>query len=291
MVIKMFNFWYFLMLTICIGAIVGLYFLLRNRTDKTKKIVLISLLLFGLLLHFLKVFIPPYSLNENVLWRDIWFINICGANIFAFPFIFLSKSEKARDYMFYIGVLSGIIALLYPIEPIQKTNQMGEILDILRFYYHHAMLLGVPLLMVLLGVHKLNYRRVIIVPFYFIGIMMFIMINQILQSELGFIALRNQDFFNINYKNSSYIWGPGSESFVVVFTALCPKVFKTIPVGEYAGQEKYWPLIWLIVPIFIYVVPLSFGISMIFDHKRLKDDILFLKQKYQKSKNNKTKGV
>ena len=102
--IKMFNGWYFLMLIVCIGAVVGLYFTLKNRTAKTQKIVLFSILLFGLILHFLKCFIPPYSTDNDRLLRDIFFINICGANIFLFPFIFLSKSEKAKDYMFYMLV-------------------------------------------------------------------------------------------------------------------------------------------------------------------------------------------
>ena len=272
MVIKIFNFWYFFFLFISIGSCIGLYFLLKNKSDKAKKITLFSFLLFGLLLHFLKVFIPPYSTNQSILWRDIWFINICAANIFLFPFFFWSKNEKLKDYMFYIGLISGALALLYPVEPIQKANPAGEWLDILRFYYHHSMLFNVPLLMVLLKLHKLSYKRVLWVPIYFSFVLMFIMINQIIQSELGFVALRNNDFLEINYKNSSYIWGPGNESFVVVFTALCPKIFKTVPVGEYAGQEKYWPLIWLLVPIFIYVVPISFLICLIFDHKNFVND-------------------
>ena len=279
MVVKMFNFWYFFFLLVSVGACVGLFFLLRNKSQKTKKIVLFSLLALGLLLHFLKAFIPPYSTNQNILWRDIWFINICGANIFLFPFIFLSKNEKLKDYMFYIGVLSGVLAILYPVEPIQKANPSAEWLDVLRFYYHHAMLCIVPLLMVLLKLHKLNYKRVLFVPLYFTFVMMFIIINQILQSELGFVAQRSEDFININYKNTSFIWGPGNDSLATVFSILCPKVFKTVPVGDYAGETKYWPLIWLLIPMFIYVVPLSFGISMIFDHKNFVLDVKNLKNK------------
>ena len=68
--IQMFNGWYFLMLFICIGLVVGLYFILKNRTQKTQKIVLFSLLLFGLILHFLKFIIPPYSTDIDRLYRD-----------------------------------------------------------------------------------------------------------------------------------------------------------------------------------------------------------------------------
>lgn len=116
MFIAMFNFWYFFWLILAAGATVGLYYLLRNRSVFTQKAVLFSLLAVGLLLHFLKVYIPPYSVDEARMLRDSWFVNICGANIALFPFMFFSKKDSVKDYMFYIGVLSGLIALFYPQE-------------------------------------------------------------------------------------------------------------------------------------------------------------------------------
>ena len=273
--IQMFNGWYFLMLFICIGLVVGLYFILKNRTQKTQKIVLFSLLLFGLILHFLKFLIPPYSTDINRLYRDSWFINICGANIFLFPFFFLSKNEKAKDYMFYIGVLSGLISILYPMEPMAKVNQAAEWLDIVRFYYHHTMLWAVPLLMVVFKLHTINYRRILYVPTYLLAVMLFIMLNQVLQSELGFIPLRGDDIFNINYKNTSMIWCPSGPigDFLAIF---CPSFFKYIPVGDYAGQAKFWPWFWLIFPCYILITPICFLISLILDYKRFKNDMVII---------------
>jgi len=44
MIIEMFNGWYFFWLILCAGVTAGLYFLLRNKSAKTQKIVLFSLL-------------------------------------------------------------------------------------------------------------------------------------------------------------------------------------------------------------------------------------------------------
>ena len=275
MQIAMFNGWYFFWLILCTGLTAGLYYLLRNRSAVTQKAVLFGLLALGLALHFLKVYIPPYSVDEARHLRDSWFVNICGANIALFPFLFWSKNDRVKDYMFYIGVISGLIALFYPQEPIAKLDQLAEQLDIVRFYYHHWMVLAVPLLMVLFGHHKLSYKRLLSAPTGLLLLMLFIMLNQIFQSELGFIPLRNQEeFFGIGYKNSSYIWGPGNNDAIGEFLAMfTPKIFKTVPVGEYVGQLKYWPWFWLITPVYLLVTPLSFLLSLIFDGKKLVADL------------------
>ncbi len=280
MEIQMFNFWYFFWIFLSIGSTVGLYFLLRRTSQRTQKIVLFSTLAFALVLHFLKAYIPPYSTDQSRLYRDSWFINICGANIGLFPFLFFVKNKYVKDYMFYLGVLGGFIAILYPIEPIQKVDQLAEGLDIVRFYVHHHILWSVPTLMVALRLHTLSYKRVWAVPGCFMVLLLFIMLNQIFQSELGFIPLRDGDLLSPNYKNTSYIWGPGSEKGIVdILTAFCPEFFTKIPVGEFAGQTKYWPWFWLLVPAHVLLIPLCFLMSLITDHKQFREDVLTLKNK------------
>ena len=100
--------------------------------------------------------------------------------------------------------------------------------------------------------------------------------NQVLQSELGFIGLRGDDIHAIPYVNNSLIWGPDGNLSRLIDWA-CPSFFKTVPVGPHAGEPKYWPWFWLIVPCFVIVTPLCFLLSLIFDYKSFRADICRLR--------------
>ena len=299
--VEMFNVWYWFWMALTIAATVGLYFILKRQKPSVQKMVLFALLAVGFVLHFLKLFIPPYSTDSVRMFNDSWFINICGANIALFPFLFWSKKNAVKDYMFYIGLLTGLIVLLYPQEALGRPAD--QTLDVIRFYYHHWIIMAVPLLMVLLKLHTLSWRRVGAVPVGLLLVMLFIILNQFFQSELGFIPLRGavdktmevngeqyvlskfegdpieidgkqyvlvdywESFRDVDWKNSSYIYSPNftetaKDPIGVFFDTFCPQTFKTVPVGAYEGQVKYWPWFWMIFPVFILVTPLAFGISL-----------------------------
>ena len=284
MIIQMFNGWYFFWVVLCTVITIDLYLLFKNKSEKSQDILLFSLLIVGIILHFTKGFYPPYSTDTARMLRDSWFVNFCGANIALFPFMYFSKNNHIKDYMFYVGVLSGLIAILYPEEPLAKIDQINEYLDIIRFYYHHWMLLSVPLLRFLWGRHKLSYKRVLSAPTILMIVALFIMLNQVLQSELGFIPLRGNNISYPNYKNSSYIWGPLTGTGVKtaigdVLKIFTPDIFRTIPIGANKGQEKYWPWFWLICPVYIIVGTYAFLVSLIQDRKTFVKDIKTLKTK------------
>ena len=105
-------------------------------------------------------------------------------------------------------------------------------------------------------------------------VMLFIMLNQIFQSELVIIDIRSSDFLNVNYKNTSFIWGTSDDNIIGNFLLkLCPDIFKTVPFGIYKGEFKCWPWFWLIIPIYILLLPSSFLISLIFDFKGFINDL------------------
>ena len=280
--VKVGNHWYFFFIALAVGLVVGLYYLFRNKSLNSKKWLIFGLLLFNFALHFLKLLHPHYSSNPNFAMESAWCVNICAVSVITFPFLFLSKSETAKDWMFYIGVISGFLALLYPTEAIGKSMLYVELW---RFYICHMILIIAPLLMVLLGVHKLNYKNVWKMPFCMIAVMMFIIVNQVLLSELGYIDLRGVNLLEegCGYRNTSLIWGP-TDGIASLFTWATPNFMKVVPFGELAGQEKYWPLFYLMPAIFIYFITIPFLLCLIWQRKEIVSDFKILLSKFKKKK-------
>jgi len=264
--IEYFNIYYFLYLLLSIALLVGLYLLLRNRDKRTIEIVLFSILIANFLLHFLKLAFGYYQ--ERMPWviRTITPENICAVSVIVFPWFFLSKRAVLRDYMFYMGVISGIGATVIPIDVIGFSAFEFETV---RYYFAHVLIWIVPLLMVMLKVHTLEFKRIFKVPLIAYLVLCVILVNEVILTGTGFINERH--LFSNEVRNAALIFGPNPDiQFVgMLFLPLTPELFTTIPIGENAGSTFYWPIIWMIIPSYIYLVISGILLTLPFEYKRI----------------------
>ena len=149
---------YYIYIILCAGAFAALYFGLRHKSEKTKFWTLYGILAFNFVLHFLKLALPYYyERGFPEVLRKCSFENICAVSTLVFPFAYLSKCNSIKDYMFYLGVISGIRGCVAPMPVIGLPFYHPEVI---RYYICHASIWIVPLLMVIFGIHKLDYRRI-----------------------------------------------------------------------------------------------------------------------------------
>lgn len=279
MILKLFSPIYFIMIFLAIILLVFFSIWLKNKSQKFTKIVISIIFFSSFIMHFLKLVFPPYN-TDPLAFRKVTAENICALSTLTFPFIFLlAKSLVLKDYMFYFGVMSGVVALLFPIE--QLNNDFFRF-ETIRFYFAHIVLIIGPYLMVYTNHHQLNYRRIYKVPLVFFAVLGIIVVNEVILTEIGLVPLRGSDLFDPKgYRNFSMIFGVVPElGFTEEFLRLLtPKVFLKIPFGEYAGRDKYWPLIWLVVPTYILIPPLCFLLSWPWEKEHIKQDFKHLVNK------------
>jgi hypothetical protein len=252
MVVKLGNLYYFIYLIIFVAIIAFLWLILKNRKQSTQYKVLLAISFASFIVHFLKLLIPKYYDNLPLSIRKITFENICAVSTIIFPFILLSKNKYARDYMFYMGLISGLASVLYPMEAFNKNPWD---LDTIRFYFCHMIIFIVPFFMVIFRIHSLNIKRILAFPIMFLAVEALILVNEIILMEAGFVDFRSSDFLTYNYRNSNFIFGPTpglEKASEVLIEWMVPTPFKQVMVGEYAGSKKYTPLLWLVVPVFVY---------------------------------------
>ena len=148
---------YYIYILICLGAFFGLYFGLRKKSEKAKYWTLYGILMFNFVLHFLKIALPYYyERGFPEVLRKCSFENICAVSTMIFPFAYLSKSNSLKDYMFYLGIISGIIGCAAPMPVIGLQFYH---LEVIRYYICHASIWIVPLLMVIFGIVMLDYSK------------------------------------------------------------------------------------------------------------------------------------
>jgi hypothetical protein len=129
--------------------------------------------------------------------------------------------------------------------------------------------------MVVTKQHTLNYHRILKVPFMFILILGIILVNEVILIGTGFVESDMADLFNPNTRNASFIFGPTDQfqNAIWILTIFVPKFMLTVPIGPNAGQELYWPVVWLVIPVCVYIWIISFLLSLPFDGKHIMEDI------------------
>ena len=278
--VEIFNFFYFLYIAIAVIVTILSVKLLNNKTDKFRHRFIFGLIIINLIIHFLKVMIYPYTLVDHV-WTKVTFENICASSVLLFPFLYFTKNKTLKDYMVMVGMASGIITFIAPLDamsPIFNGSisigvRPAFLLENIRFYFAHYLLFLIPFLMMHFKMHEISIKRAYRAPFMLILIFIVILINELIITAIGWVP--KEHLFDPNKRNPSFIFGTkeqfsGLGMMVGVFV---PSFFMlTHPVYEFTF---YMPVIWLILPTFVYGGMIALIFCFIYDKE---DTKLFFKQ-------------
>ena len=109
------NLYYFIYIVLGIFATMLMVRFLKNKTTKFKYWFIFGMIIFNLMIHVLKIFIYPYTTVEYI-WTKVSFENVCAVSALTFPFAYFLKNKTIRDYMVLVGIASGIITFIFPVD-------------------------------------------------------------------------------------------------------------------------------------------------------------------------------
>ena len=267
---------YFLYIAIMVALTAVLNLLFKKRSTATKTKVLFMLLLSAFALHFLKiVMVERYQSDLPQSWRYASLENICAVSVVVFPWIFISKSTRLKDYMVIVGTLSGLAAFLIPTEGLGKQPFEA---GVIRFYYSHFIIFVVPFLMARWKIHRISLKRVFVLPFLVYGVMTLVLANEFVLNAIGIVDGSFELYRTAEYRNSAFVFGIPEilSDFKPFVYALTPKVFLSDPV---TGAAVHWPVIWAVVPLYIYGIALATVTCFVFEPSASRADLRSLFQK------------
>ena len=281
------NLYYFIYIGIAILITVLTVLFLNKRSQNFRYWFIFGMIVFAFLVHFLKIFIPPYSTHvpQGSILTKVSLENICAVSTVAFPFLYFTKNKTLKDYMIMVGMASGILTFMFPVDAISdyfNGYQIGQktafSIEVIRFYTAHYIIFAAPFLMMFYKMHTLSVKRAWRAPFALIVVLVIIFINEVIMTWLGWVP--RSELFDPQFRNPSFIFGIRGDltGIGAILGILVPVVFRSNPV---TGEPHFWPVIWLILPTLVYGSLISFTFMFIYD----KDNtIKYLKHKILRTK-------
>ena len=272
---------YLLMLFIMIAAVVGLFFLLRGKSERTKKTVVISLMLLNIIQHLFKWAIYPMyeGMGFNVLSTAY---NMCATLILLSPIAFFSKGAFWKNFVYPVGTAAGLVAVAVPYWYIgMSVSELGW--EYARFYICHALLFISSLLPLLLGLHKPSFKAIFQPGIGFLFALALMLINDIIFITLGlFGGYDHYDLYSALLKiNPCFSMGAPEEfAWLADLSALfTPKIF----LGENT-TGLYTPILWYAIPVYIGITLGAVAVFFSMDRKNLRLAVDNLNSKLKKQK-------
>ncbi len=255
------NGFYFIYIAAALVYIAALALIAKRLSRKAARALFLALLFFNFALHFLKQAFPPYINDFPGSLKSSGLQNLCAVSTVFFPFIYLFKKQNVlHDYAYFIGLCGGLGALFYPTEALGYSPVA---FDTLRFYFTHINLLAVPLAAAVSGIYVPRLKMFWAVPLLFLAQQTVIFLYELFLVGVGAVQADVAKFLDAGFRNSSFTFGVRSDFAAVkfLFDPLVPAFFKTDAFNINGGKPFYFPVLWMIVPAFVYLIPVYVIIS------------------------------
>ncbi len=142
-------------ITLCLSAviIIGIYFILKNKSDKTRRIVLFILSLAGPAAVLYNILM--WGLKSTVL--EYLPLHLCSINAMLLPFLAGSKNNFLGNLLpFYsVGALAALIFNTFQADFLIFDHVFA------MYYFPHTLEFGIPIIMIALGMVEIRPKYIL----------------------------------------------------------------------------------------------------------------------------------
>ncbi len=135
------------------AMITGLYFILKNKSEKTKRLVLFILSLSAPAAVIYNILV--WGLQSTVL--EYLPLHLCSINAILLPFLVAKKSEFLGNLLpvYSVGALAALVVNTFQADYTLFSHVF------LMYYFPHTFEFGIPMLMLAFGLVKIRPRQIV----------------------------------------------------------------------------------------------------------------------------------
>lgn len=157
MIIKPFNYVYFLLLILIALSITVLTIIFKNKSKKAKDILIICIGVFDILLFLVYKICLSQDGYDFVIWKELP-LHLCNINMFLIPISVILNNKYLKSFGFYVAPLGAVMALSFP-----EVGFYDNSIFLMRnvgYYGTHAIIIIMGVLLLTLGYLKLSFKDI-----------------------------------------------------------------------------------------------------------------------------------
>ncbi|MBR2969544.1 MAG: YwaF family protein [Clostridia bacterium] len=165
--ITLFSIWHFMYIVLIIGLTIGVAFLLKGKTENTKKLVLNIIAISAVIVYIADFFIMPISRFNGDATRQLIDIDKLPFHICTFigimiPFAQfntkLSKSDSFKEVVACLAIVSSLMYITYPGSALGGVGTFSY--KVVQTFVFHGLVFSWGFLSLSTGYAKLNFKNI-----------------------------------------------------------------------------------------------------------------------------------
>ena len=231
----------------------ALFFPLRKKSLRAKKIALCVVMGLNLFQHFFKFWVWPHMWGEGFGVKNTAY-NVCAFLILLCPAALFTKNRLLKQFQFYVGTCAGLFAPIFPVQYLGQTMLQWEYL---RFWSCHTLLFLSSFLPGVWDMVPFRMRDGWKFGFLFLGMLCIIFLN-----NAAFVAAfewTGADAYYGALRRYNAVWlmgPPAKDNFLKdILVALSFPPFR-------GGEGRvYTPILWYALPVYAIITAAGYALG------------------------------
>ena len=160
--IDLFSIWHIMYIVLIVGLTIGLAFIIKNKSQKVKDVVLKVLAIAAILTYIADLFIMPLARTDGQIDLDKMPFHICTFIGIMIPFAqFSSRAQKGNSFREVVTCLAIVASTMYITYPGSALGDIGTFsYKVVQTFVFHGFVFSWGVLSLTTGAVTLNFKNI-----------------------------------------------------------------------------------------------------------------------------------